>query len=123
MRGKFESNITRIISETTGMSIVSFCEEELDTKSNTFYYRLKNNTLYPSEIVQIVNKTGRTIEYLFGKAWYEMMFTSSGKDRTRMKTDEKVRKTINKMSEKDKRGLEERLGLGKKIRLEDLFTK
>lgn len=94
-----------VIKNALGIPMDEFCEKELKTSYQAFHYRLKHNRLYPSEVVYIVHKTGKSINELFGKPWYDVLISSPG-----WNIDEKVRKIIEGMSQKNKRKLEANLG-------------
>lgn len=97
--------VSKIVKETLGISWEEFCVKELKTTRAALTYRLNNNKLYPSEVVYIVMRTGKTVKELFDMEWHEALISSPFSN-----IDDAVKKMIDKMSEKEKRKLEAMLG-------------
>lgn len=117
-----------IIKASLQMSMQKFCEKELNTSYQSFHYRLKNHRLYPSEVVYIVHRTGRSIEEVFGKSWEDILISSPGQG-----IDGKVKSILKKMEPEQLDVLKQNLGFSgvkkilplnkKRPDIEDYFVK
>lgn len=99
-------SFVKYIKQATGLSMGEFCEKELKTDYKAFNWRLKNNRLYPDEIVYMLWRTKRTVQELFGKDWHELIIDNSNGP-----VVNEVKEIMGKMTKAETRELERLMGL------------
>ena len=66
--------VTKTIRDTTGLTLVEFCEKYLHTDSRSFSVRLKKNRLYPNEASLICLMSGKKPIEVFELSTLETFF-------------------------------------------------
>lgn len=99
-------SLVKYIKEATGLSMGEFCEKELKSDYKAFNWRLKNNSLYPDEIVYMLWRTKRTVQELFGKDWHQLILDNSSGP-----VVAEVKEIMEKMTKAETRELERLMGV------------
>lgn len=99
-------NFVKVIKEKTGLSIVEFCEKELNSRYASFAVRVKKGRLTPAEIFYIAYRTNTSVHELFGAEIHDLLINGEEGDFA-----EKVKSILRDLSDSEQRSFAKLIGL------------
>ncbi len=82
--------VTKTIRDSTGLTLIEFCENYLDSDSRSFSARLRKNRLYPNEAVLICLLSGKKPIEIFERSTLETFFIKGKSNQVNLRIQELI---------------------------------